>query len=209
MYIPHWFREERLPVLHDLIRRHPFAPMITEVDGAPFATHLPFLLDPDRGAYGVLRGHMARSNPQWRGFTDGKGTLVIFQGPHAYISTAWYAEPLAVPTWNYATAHVYGAPQCVDEAELRQILLDTVRTFETAGAAPLPADYFEKMMRGVVGFEVPISRIEGKFKLSQNRSDQDRHGVVKALSASAGAEDRATAECMRGTFEAPRPPDAE
>lgn len=197
MYIPAWFKEQRLATLHDLIRRYPFAPLVTEIDGAPFAGHFPFLLDSERGEFGTLCAHMARPNPQWHGFGDGKEALVLFQGPHAYISPSWYASAPAVPTWNYAVVHAYGVPRVVDNTALRAILLETVAMFEGLDTrAPIPEEYFVKMAFGVVGFEIEITRIEGKFKLSQNRSDEDRLRVIRALNGSSRAGDREAAEQM-------------
>lgn len=197
MYIPRWFQEARLAKLHGLICSNPFAPMVTQVDGRPFATHLPFLLDRARGEFGTLRGHMARANPQWRSFADGVEALVIFQGPHAYVSPTWYAEQPAVPTWNYAVAHVYGEVRCVDGPALRKILTDTVEEFETArDRVTLPDEYFERMAESVVGFEIRITRLEGKVKLSQNRSLEDRLRVIAALRETGRPGDREMADCM-------------
>lgn len=197
MYIPAWFKEQRLETLHALIRRYPFAPLVTEIDGAPFAGHFPFLLDSERGEFGTLRAHIARLNPQWRGFGDGKEALVLFQGPHAYISPTWYAAGPAVPTWNYAVAHAYGVPRVVDDTALRAILLETVATFEGQETRTrIPEEYFAKMALGVVGFEIEITRLEGKFKLSQNRSEEDRRRVIRALQGSRRVGDRDTAEQM-------------
>lgn len=201
MYIPHSFREDRLDVAHKLIRDFPFAPMVTMIDGLPFATHLPFLLDSTRGKFGTLRAHMARPNPQWRGFDSGSEALTIFQGPHAYISPSWYSVQPAVPTWNYAVVHAYGIPSCIDEDVLRTILLDTVAAFESPGGSlPLPGDFFDKMSLGVVGFEIEITRLEGKFKLSQNRSDEDRLSVIQALAKSEHANERETAAWMQAAM---------
>ena len=207
MYIPHWYREERLATLHDLMRRYPFAPLVTEVAGAPFASHLPFLLDPERGKFGTVRSHMARPNAQWGGFTAEQEGLVIFQGPHAYISPSWYASQPSVPTWNYAVVHAYGIPRCVDECALRRILLETVATFDPPeSSVPIPEEFFAKMARGVVGFEIEITRLEGKFKLSQNRSQEDRQGVIQALEGSSRAGDQEAALWMQAVE--PRPTEA-
>jgi len=197
MYIPNHFREASVARLHEVIRAYPFAPIVSTIDGAPFATHLPFLLNASRGEFGMLRGHMARPNPHWRGFTDGVEALVIFQGPHAFISPTWYESQPAVPTWNYVSVHAYGIPRCVDDAELREILAETVSTFEEPGSGlALPEEYVEKLIRGIVGFELEITRLEGKFKLSQNRSPEDQRGAIEALAASARADDRETAAFM-------------
>jgi transcriptional regulator len=175
MYIPAAFRETRLEVLHALIREYSFATLVSQVEGQLLATHLPLLLDHARGPNGTLRGHMACANPHWRSFGPGAESLVIFQGPHAYISPGWYLAEQAVPTWNYSAVHAYGVPVLVQgRGDVRALLDDTVRTFEAA----LPEqwtteragdEYVSKLAQGIVAFEMPISRLEGKRKLSQNR----------------------------------------
>jgi transcriptional regulator len=175
MYIPAAFRETRPEVLHALIREHSFALLVSHVDGQLFATHLPLLLDASRGPNGTLRGHMARANPHWRSFDRGEEALVIFQGPHAYISPNWYLAEQAVPTWNYSAVHAYGTPTLVENmSDVRALLDDTVGTFEaglpeTWSTARVGDDYINKMAQGIVAFELPITRLEGKRKLSQNR----------------------------------------
>jgi transcriptional regulator len=197
LYIPNWHREESLPSLHALMRAYAFAAIVTEVNGSPFATHLPFLLDPQRGAFGTLRAHMARPNPQWRAFDGDREALVMFQGPHAYISPSWYEVQPAVPTWNYAVVHAYGVPRCVDGEALREILLATIETFEAPGVSlSIPDEYFDKMTQGVVGFEIELTRLEGKLKLSQNRSAPDRRGVIDVLGASSHEMERELAGLM-------------
>jgi transcriptional regulator len=196
MYIPTAFRADDRAALYDLIDRNGFATLVTAVDGAPFATHLPLLLDRDRG---VLLGHVARANPHWRALDGSAESLVIFQGPHAYVSPSWYATSPAVPTWNYVSVHVYGVPRLLDEAGLRDMLGRLVSQYESGRERPWtmdqPADYLRKMLQGIVGIAVPVTRIEGKFKLSQNRSAEDRAGVIGALRAGDAGE-QALAELM-------------
>src|SRR6266545_5827323 len=199
MYIPNSFREDDRSLLHDLMRQHNFGILVTQRDGTPFATHLPFLLDAERGPHGTLLAHMARANPQWRDFAAGGEALVIFQGPHAYISPSWYETHPSVPTWNYAVVHAYGIPRIVeDHATLHHMLETLVDTHEAAFAQPwrldLPHVYLDKMMRAVVGFEIEITRLEGKLKLSQNRSEHDQHRVAEALRQSENPLDRSVAE---------------
>jgi transcriptional regulator len=195
MYIPTAFRADDRAALYDLIDRHGFGTLVTVLDGAPFATHLPFLLDRARG---VLLGHVARANPHAAALA-GAEALAIFQGPHAYVSPSWYTTGPAVPTWNYAAVHVYGTASLLDEPRLLDLLHRLVGQYESGRQRPwamdLPADYRQKMLRGIVGFEVPLGRVEGKFKLSQNRPAEDRAGVIGALAAG-GAEERALAEFM-------------
>jgi transcriptional regulator len=196
MYIPTHFRADDRAALYDLIERHSFATLVTLLDGAPFATHLPMLLDRERG---VLLGHVARANPHRRALDGGAEALLIFQGPHAYVSPSWYATAPAVPTWNYAAVHVYGVPRLLDDAALLDLLKRLVSKYESGRERPwtmdLPPDYQRKMVQAVVGFEVPMARVEGKFKLNQNRSAEDRAGVIEALRAG-DAEERALAEFM-------------
>ena len=188
-------------MLHDLIRQFSFATLTTVQENVPFASHLPFLLDAERGPHGTLLAHLARANPQWRDFDATSEALVIFQGPHAYISPSWYETHPSVPTWNYAVVHAYGVPRVVeDHATLRHILETLVDTHEAAFAQPwrmdLPHDYLDKMMRAVVGFEIEITRLEGKLKLSQNRSENDQYHVAEALGQSENPLDRGVAELM-------------
>lgn len=187
MYIPAVYHEKDLVRLHALMRDYSFATLITVLDGSPFATHLPFLLNESRGQYGTLRSHMARQNPQWQHFSGTEEALVIFQGSHAYISPSWYKSTPNVPTWNYMVVHAYGVPHLVDEASLIDILQETVRQSEASFEQPweldVPEDYFQKLLRGVVGFEIEITRLEGKSKLSQNKPEADRESVIDGLNA--------------------------
>jgi len=203
MYLPKSFQIEDLPELHTFIQSFNFATLVTQHDGAPFATHLPFLLDAERGPQGTLLAHLARANPQWRDFAAGAEALVIFQGPHAYISPSWYETHPSVPTWNYAVVHAYGVPRIVeDQATLHHMLETLVDTHEAGFAQPwrmdLPQEYLDKMMRAVVGFEIVITRLEGKLKLSQNRSEHDQQRVAEALGQSRNHLDVDLAEMMGG-----------
>lgn len=206
MYIPAHFKETRLEVLHSLMREYSFATLISVLDGELFATHLPVLLEADRGEHGTLVAHMARANPHWHAFTsEAPQSLVIFQGPHAYISPSWYVAEQAVPTWNYTVVHAYGRPRVIDDAKrVRTLLDDTVETFEAAQARPWstaqPGEpYIASMARGIVAFEMPITRLEGKRKLGQNRPVEDARGAAGALLASGDAVSQAVASLMLDT----------
>jgi transcriptional regulator len=186
MYIPEHFREDDKATLQAFIREHSFGILVTRGDDAPFASHLPFLYDDGRGEYGVLQAHMARANPQWHTFASEQEALVIFQGPHAYVSPSWYDVTLSVPTWNYAAVHAYGVPRVIGDNQLLYKQLKTLieiheARFEQPWTFELPRDYIEKMMRGVVGFTIEITRLEGKFKMSQNRTPAEREKVIIAL----------------------------
>ena len=181
MYIPSAFRVDDHATLLDFIEQFGFATLVTVREGVPFATHVPLLLD---RAAGVLAGHLAHANPQWQDFASGNETLAIFSGPHAYVSPSWYASTPAVPTWNYAAVHVYGVPRLLTAERTRDVIDRTVEKYESGRAAPwpndLPADFRARMLAAVVGFELPLTRLEGKFKLGQNRSAADRAGMLRA-----------------------------
>ena len=216
MYIPKTFREDDLGQLQALMWRYSFAILVTqnasshstssgqagaEPGGAPFATHLPFVLDAERGPYGTLLAHMARANPQWQSFGEGREALVIFQGPHAYISPSWYDVEPSVPTWNYAAVHAYGVPRIVeDTAALDRMLHDLVDVNEAAFEQPwelrLPDDYMRGKLRAIVGFEIEITRLEGKLKMSQNRTGRERERVAAALRQHGDRSGADTAEMM-------------
>ncbi len=207
MYTPRAFVVQDPATLQELIHRYSFATLVTAADGPPTATHLPLLLE-DRGEHGTLVGHVARANPQWRAFDGHTEALAIFSGPHGYVSPSLYATQPSVPTWDYMVAHVYGAPRVVeDEETVRRLVLGLVERFESGRPHPFepayPEDWFHNMMRGIVAFELPITRIEGSFKLSQNRTETDRASVATAFAASESQEERAVAEAMRSLGIAP------
>jgi transcriptional regulator len=201
MYIPPAFRVEDASKLAAFIQCHSFATLITHDGSAPFASHLPVLFRPNVGVHGTLVSHMARANPQWRHFASGSEILAIFHGPHSYISPSWYQTEIAVPTWNYASVHAYGVPTVFSEHErVVSLLRQTVSAYEASFKQPwpgdLPDDFRDKLMQSIVAFEIPIRRIEGKFKLGQNRPAADTQGVFEALSRSDDAESRALARMM-------------
>ena len=186
MYIPAAFAITQQSVHHDFIQQISFATLITNrAQNTPFVTHLPLLLDPDRGPHGTLVGHFARANHHWKFFADGIESLAIFQGPHAYISSAWYDPPTAVPTWNYAVVHATGVARIIDDAAVTaQILERTVAQFEAPDAPTLPdldATTHANLVQAVVAFEIPLLQIEAKFKLGQNRSVADQRSMANAL----------------------------
>jgi transcriptional regulator len=203
MYSPAHFKIEDRAELLAFMRRHSFATIVTHDGAVPHATHMPVLMREKEGTHGTLVTHMARANPQWRHFADGREVLVMFTGPHAYVSPAWYATQPAVPTWNYTAVHAYGRPRIVDDpARFTAMLNELVEFYESPREdrwpGVMPGEFRDRLMAGIVGIEIEVTRIEGKFKLSQNRSDEDRAGVITALSASADQTDREVAELMRG-----------
>ena len=193
MYVPRHFSQDHVPTLHGLMARYGFATLVTTRDGAPFASHLPLLVDRECGEFGRLIGHMARANPQWRGFDGETEALAVFQGPHAYISPNWYESEQAVPSWNYAAVHAYGVPRIIEDHDAALAVLEAlVAVHEGAGPAAWridsqTADYRDSQIRGIVAFEIPITRLEGKFKLSQNKSEADRLGAARGLRDSGDA----------------------
>ena len=205
LYIPAHFREENISALHEMMRQNSFAALVTVADGVPFATHLPILLDSATPPYGILRGHVARANPQWRHFEAGTEALMIFGGPHGYISPGWYETQPAVPTWNYTAVHAYGIPRLITHEELKTLLLDMTAHFESglpeAPYLKLSNGYIEKLLPAIVGFEMPITRLEGKGKLSQNRSETDSRQVIAALEQSGSPGKLALAAEMQKRFE--------
>ena len=205
MYVPKHFDAPDAAWCHALIARESFALLVsTGADAIPFATHLPLLLDPARGPHGTLLGHVARANPHARLLADAAPTLAVFQGPHAYVSPAWYSAHPSVPTWNYVAVHASGVGALVeDAARVRALLADLVRAYEGAGGTAwsldaLPEDYMAGMQRGIVAFEIPIDRLEGKAKLSQNRDAVDQGRTREALGAADDPLARAVAAMMAG-----------
>jgi transcriptional regulator len=198
LYVPPLFKEDRIDVLHAAIRGSGLATLVTLTADGLIASHVPMLLDPDPAPYGTLLGHVARPNPQARGAVPEVQALAIFQGPDAYITPSWYATKRAngkvVPTWNYVAIHAYGPVEFFDDTErLRAIVTRLTEREERTRAEPwavtdAPADFIDGMLRGIVGFALPIARLEGKWKMSQNRPAQDRAGVVAGLEAD-GRED--------------------
>ena len=187
MYIPKAFEVTDRATLHDFIEANSFATLVTSIDDAPFATRLPMLLERETGAYGTLIGHVARANPHWRSF-DGKALAVaMFDGPHAYISPNWYVTAPAVPTWNYATVHAYGAPRVIEDPHRVEAIVDRlVAIHEASMPRPwstriLPPEFKSNLLRAIVGFEMPINRIEGKFKFGQNRPIEDQVSTLIEL----------------------------
>ncbi len=188
MYRPAHFVEDDRATLYGLMRRYDFATLVTMAGDKPVATHLPLLIDAGRGANGTLLGHVSRANKQWRGFA-GPESLAIFQGPHAYVSPRWYATTPLVPTWNYAVIHAYGTPAIVDDADAKLAIIERlVTTQEAVMPEPwrvdeVPGDFREAQLSGIVAFEIEITRLEGKFKMSQDKRPADRAGVIAALEA--------------------------
>ena len=203
MYVPTHYKADDPAALAAVMQQHSFALLVTtDNEGVPFATHQPLVYETEGGPHGRLLGHIARANPQWQHFANGKPAMAVFQGPHAYISPSWYRVRPAVPTWNYAAVHGYGLPRIIeDAATVRGLLERLTRTYEGGMAKPWtlkeePENFLAGMQRAIVAFEIPLDRLEGKLKMSQNRKREDREGAIAALREQGGAENLATADFM-------------
>ena len=188
MYIPDHFKETDPACLATLLRDYPFGTLITVHDGLPFVSHIPFLYERRSDGAQVLRGHVAKTNPQWQDLGEKQTALVVFQGPHAYISPSWYESP-GVPTWNYAVVHVFGKARLLqDEASLEKLMEELTTVYESNQLNPwkpqLSGERRTRLLGMIVGFEIEAQEIQGKFKLSQNRSTNDRQTVIDHLNQS-------------------------
>lgn len=206
MYLPSAFRQDDLAELHAQIQASPFALLTSAGAAGVQASHLPLLLAPDEGEFGTLYGHFARANPHWRDLQDDAEALAVFSGPDAYISPGWYPAKAehgkVVPTWNYIAVHARGPVELIEEPErLLQIVSRLSDQHENGRERPwavsdAPRDYLDSMLRAIVGFALPIRRLEGKWKLGQNRSAADQAGVRDGLAASTSPGDRELAARM-------------
>lgn len=205
MYTPSLFVEERVEVLHSFIRQNPLAVIVTCGSQGPEATHVPVVLHADGGSKGILRCHFARANSQWKTIESSPSVLAIFQGPQHYISPSWYPSKQehgkVVPTWNYVAVHVRGRARLFENHELIEHIHVLTDQNEQAFGKPwsvddAPKDYIEGMSRAIIGIEIAIDAIEGKWKLNQNRSKSDREGVVAGLRALGSPESVKMAELV-------------
>ncbi len=204
MYIPPAFQELDQAKLFDAIERHSFGLLISQLEGELFATHLPLLVDRQAKPSGQLLGHIARANPQWQEL-NGQTVLAVFSGPHAYITPTWYEAEYVVPTWNYVAVHVYGKCEVIDDdRETAKIVEDYVETYERGRPKPWTIDsdapFFEKLVKMVVGFRIKISRIEGKWKLSQNHPTERREKVARSLAEESHVDAQAIGRLMAATL---------
>ena len=207
MYLPSHFEETRAEVLRQLIRSHPLGTLVTFGADGLNANHVPFEFDPDPAPFGILRAHVARANPVWRDFSKEVEPLVIFQGPQIYITPSWYQTKKetgkVVPTFNYIVVHAYGAMRVFEDAGwLRKFVGGLTDRFEAARARPwavsdAPEDFVASQLRAIVGIEIAVTRLIGKWKTSQNRPSADQKGVVAGLRES----DDAVAQAMAAAVE--------
>jgi transcriptional regulator len=207
MYLPKDFEETRVEVLHELIRTYPLGTVVMVTSAGLDANHVPFEVDPQPVPFGTLRGHVARANPLWRDAASSPDVMVIFQGPDTYVSPAWYPTKAetgkVVPTWNYAVVHAHGRLQVIDDRVwLRAFVEKLTKRHESKRLEPwhvtdAPADFIDTMVGAIVGIEIPIARLVGKFKVSQNRPGKDRRGAIEGLLREGGEPGAAMADLVR------------
>ena len=207
MYVPTHFAETRVEVLHELMRAHPFGALIVLASHGLDANHIPFEIDPHPAPFGTLRGHVARANPVWRDFSPQTDALALFEGPHAYISPAWYPTKAehgkVVPTWNYAVVHARGPLRVIEDRDwLRQLVEQLTNRYESSRSEPwkvsdAPPPFIDTMIESIVGIEIPIAQLTGKWKVSQNRPEKDRVGVTAGLMQLPGEANRAMATMVQ------------
>lgn len=207
MYIPKAFRRDDPEELVAFMRAHSFITLVSSVDGVLLASHIPVVVSHDDDTV-TLTGHLAKANPHWKAFGSGE-SMAVFAGPHAYISPALYEQSESVPTWNYIAVHAYGTPHPIMLADAREALVDVVTTLIMATDPSymrqwdtLSEKYREGMLHGIVGFEMRVTRLEGKYKLSQNRSETDQANVAQALLQSADSVIADVGSAMKQNLEA-------
>ena len=206
MYVPRAFAVDDVPILHQQMLATPLPVLVTHASQGLTASHVPLLLNPDEGPYGTLYGHLARANPHCKALAEGVENLVIFAGEQAYISPSFYPSKAehgkAVPTWNYLAVHAYGTAEVFDDAERLLALVSRLSNKHEAdrsdpwSVSDAPAGYIDSMLKAIVGFRLPITRLDGKRKLSQNRDATDQAGVRKGLLANSNPQDHALAHLM-------------
>jgi transcriptional regulator len=191
VYIPKANEETRLPVLHDFIRANPLATLVTMGNSGMIASHIPLVLDDDNSQFGLLKGHISRANTQWKDIETAIDALAIFAGDHHYITPNWYPskhqDAKQVPTWNYVVTHCYGPLKLIEDPQWLLAHLETLTSIHEASnpvpwkVTDAPPEFNRALLNGIIGLELPIRKIEGKWKVSQNRNAQDRQGVIEGL----------------------------
>ncbi|PCI34801.1 MAG: protease [Flavobacteriaceae bacterium] len=184
MYIPSIYKNENLEEVKEFIKQYGFGILISQVSGRPEGTHIPLQLEVDNNGNDILTGHISKSNPQWKNFNNTSEVLVIFNGPHSYVSSSWYEKEDA-PTWNYMAVHVYGSISIIQGDALKNVLRKLVDTYEAASKCPVSVNSMSQetmeQIHGVVGFQIRINEIQAAYKLSQNKSEKDHNSIVKEL----------------------------
>lgn len=207
MYIPNQFQAPSIEAMHELIRAYPLATVVTLSSDGLTANHIPFHLSVEPTPFGLLQGHVARANPIWNDFSEDVGVLVIFNGPNAYISPSWYATKAetgkVVPTWNYMVVHAYGSLKVVDDAAWLRSNLEVLTAHNEASFADpwqvsdAPHEFTERLMGAIVGIEIVITRLIGKWKVSQNQPPENRAGVIQGLTGSGFRDGELMAEAVK------------
>ena len=219
LYLPAHFNEIRLDVIRALMRAHPLSTLVTQGDSGLIANHIPMQTLDEPAPLGCIRGHIARANPLWRDYRSGTDALAIFQGPHTYISPSFYPSKAksgeVVPTWNYAVVHANGSLKFIEDVNwLREFVAGLTTTHEAPRALPwkiedAPAPYIDKNLKQIIGFEFSITALQGKWKLSQNRSQADREGVLRNLESADDADSRELAVALASLESEREPPSAQ
>jgi len=214
MYIPKHFEEPRIEVMHELMRARPLATLVTLTSNGIEANHIPMHLADAPAPFGTLRGHVARANPLWSDFATEVEVLAIFHGPDSYITPSWYATKKetgkVVPTWNYAVVHAYGTLRVIDDAAWVRAQLEALTAHNEAGfarpwaVADAPHEYTEKLIGSIVGFEIVITKLTGKWKVSQNQPAQNQAGVIEGLKNSDLRDAQAMAKLVAASAKNPR-----
>lgn len=205
MYIPPSFLVTDSATMHDFMQSHSFATLVSQAGAEPLASHLPLLVDRDVGTHGRLIGHMARANSHWQS-AAGQRVLAIFHGPHAYVSPGWMESQNVVPTWNYVTVHAYGSLRLIEDRDrLRDIVQRMVETYEASRSSPWSmsqpeSEFIDKLLAAIVGFEINIDRLEGKWKLNQNHPVERREQIIRGLLETGRPDEQQVAELMRATL---------
>lgn len=205
MFVPKVYKETNPVAMQRLIRSNPLGTWVTRKNKLE-VNHIPFLLDPTKGDYGILRGHVNRANPVWRSLDECGESIIVFHGPNAYITPSWYAEKnetgKVVPTWNYLVVHAHGVPRAVDDTEWLLTHLESLSDEHEAKYDPpwqladAPEDYIEKLRRGIVGIEIPITQLIGQWKMSQNKTAADQQQIIQGLNTSADLSANLMASAM-------------
>lgn len=204
MYIPKHFEQADRKKLVQFMQKHNFGIIVNTIDGKPFATHLPFVVVENDNKI-ILKAHMAKANPQWKHFKADEDVLVIFSQPHSYISPSLYDEKDSVPTWNYLAVHAYGAPRLLESLEDRISILEL--SFEHFDPSyrkqwnQLSEDYRQRLLKGIMAFEIETNRVEGKYKLSQNRSNHERANIIDYLKKSTDSGKKEISDYMNSILE--------
>ena len=199
MFIPHHYKNENIEEVKEFLKHNSFGILINQVDGKPWATHIPLELDADEKGKDVLVGHIARANPQWKNFEENSEVLCIFNGPHSYVSSSWYQEE-EVPTWNYIAVHVYGNIEILDEEAVLASLHKLVDKYEANSKNPISIDNLSKktmrQIKGIVGFQIKIDKIQAAYKLSQGR-EHDHVNIVGELERTNNPSSEEIAKLMK------------